>query len=290
MSRQPAIEDRIRALPCWRGLVDIEPLPGGLTNMNMLVRCEGQSFVARFGIDTPAHGIDRGVEALVSAAAARIGLAPGLVFAGDGFLVFHHVAGRTLSAADLGREPYLGRTVDRLRRCRDEMPIACDFALPDRRPIPILKGYLAQLAAPSHRWHGAAAPIEPRLKGLSQRLAGRPVGFAHNDIHAGNLIDDGSRLWLIDWEYAGAGDPLVDLASLINNSDLEPMDEVRAAELWLGRAPDAAFMAELADLRLAAALRDLLWGYVQDGLAGGLADYIAINRRRVDRCAAQARL
>jgi len=270
----------IRALPCWRGLITIEPLPGGLTNHNHLVTCGGERFVVRQGFDSPAHGIDRRTEAAISAAAARAGLAPPLVHAGAGFLVLRHIEGRTLEAGDLSNGAGLAKAVELLRLCRDRMPAFCDFALPDRRPIRLLDQYAATLAMPHHPRHRAFLRHEPSLAILRDRLAARPSGFAHNDVHAGNLIDDGERLWLVDWEYAGAGDPLLDLASLANNG-LVPGEAVAGmVRAWSGSA-EGDSIAAFPALRLAAALRDLYWGYVQDGLAGGLADYIAVNEGRV---------
>jgi len=283
MAKQPILDDSIRALPCWRGPIAIEPLPGGLTNRNYLVTCRGERFVVRRGFDCPAHGIERVAEAAISAAAARASLAPPLIYADAGFLVLRHIDGRTLRAEDLSRGEGLAKAITLLRQCRDSMPAFCDFALPDRRPIRLLDHYAGVLAAPGHRWHAAFRRHEAALASLREPLAARPQGFAHNDVHAGNLIDDGARVWLIDWEYAGAGDPLLDLASLANNG-LVAADTVDGmVRAWSDGAGDT--IASFPALRLAAALRDLFWGYVQDGLTGGLDAYISANEQRVAKCA-----
>ena len=64
----------IRALPIWRGPVEIEPLPGGITNQNYLVSEQGRRVVVRYGGDIPVHGVMRFNElaAAKAAAAARI--------------------------------------------------------------------------------------------------------------------------------------------------------------------------------------------------------------------------
>jgi thiamine kinase-like enzyme len=41
------------------------------------------------------------------------------------------------------------------------------------------------------------------------------VALCHNDLHHLNILDDGKRLWIVDWEYGGCGDPLFDLASFL---------------------------------------------------------------------------
>jgi thiamine kinase-like enzyme len=68
---------------------------------------------------------------------------------------------------------------------------------------------------------------------------------SHNDVNPRNILFDGARLWLIDWESAYRNDPLVDAAILLDN--LAPSPELAAVLLraWLGRAPDAARLADI---------------------------------------------
>jgi aminoglycoside phosphotransferase (APT) family kinase protein len=72
---------------------------------------------------------------------------------------------------------------------------------------------------------------------------------SHNDVHPGNLLFDGQRLWLIDWESAYRNDPMVDLATLIDSFAFSPELEAILVKTWLGRAPDEAFYRRLATVR-----------------------------------------
>ena len=72
---------------------------------------------------------------------------------------------------------------------------------------------------------------------------------SHNDAHSGNLLFDGQRLWLIDWESAYRNDPVVDLATLIDSFGFSPDLETILVKSWLGRAPDEAFYKRLATVR-----------------------------------------
>src|SRR6185312_9907869 len=90
---------RIRGLALWRGPIVPAILPGGLSNRNYVVRDGGDAYVVRLvGGDDPAHGIVRAREVAVSRAAHRAGLAPELVLAEPGLLVFRLIAGRALTA------------------------------------------------------------------------------------------------------------------------------------------------------------------------------------------------
>jgi aminoglycoside phosphotransferase (APT) family kinase protein len=72
---------------------------------------------------------------------------------------------------------------------------------------------------------------------------------SHNDAHRGNLLFDGQRLWLIDWESAYRNDPMVDLATLIDSFELSPDIATILVTNWLGRAPDESFHERLTTVR-----------------------------------------
>lgn len=60
----------------------------------------------------------------------------------------------------------------------------------------------------------------------------------HNDLLPRNLLFDGARLWLIDWESAYSSDPLVDVATALDNFAPSPGLEEMLLRAWLGRAVD----------------------------------------------------
>ena len=72
---------------------------------------------------------------------------------------------------------------------------------------------------------------------------------SHNDPHPGNIVFDGKRLWLIDWETAYRNDRLVDVAILTLYLAASPELEGMLLKSWLGRAPDRALRARLILMR-----------------------------------------
>jgi aminoglycoside phosphotransferase (APT) family kinase protein len=72
---------------------------------------------------------------------------------------------------------------------------------------------------------------------------------SHNDVHPGNFIFDGQRLWLIDWESACRNDLMVDLAIMIDSFGFSSDHEATLVQRWLGRAPDQNFYRRLATVR-----------------------------------------
>jgi aminoglycoside phosphotransferase (APT) family kinase protein len=64
-----------------------------------------------------------------------------------------------------------------------------------------------------------------------------------------NILFDGERLWMIDWESAYRNDPLVDVAIMLDNLAAPAGLEEELLHCWLGRAPDAGLRERLARMR-----------------------------------------
>jgi hypothetical protein len=106
------------------------------------------------------------------------------------------------------------------------------------------------------RGSGMFAPglLDPHLEGFERIRAVYPMNPAasvssHNDPNPRNIIFDGARLWLIDWETAYRNDPLVDAAILLDQLAATPGRVEAFLQAWLGAAPDAALRARLVLMR-----------------------------------------
>jgi len=108
----------------------------------------------------------------------------------------------------------------------------------------------------------------PHLLEIAQSLESR-VGevslvFGHNDLLAANFIDDGERIWLIDWDYAGFNSPLFDLGGLASNSELSPTLEARLLELYFESEPSEELFGRYRAMKCASLLRESMWSMVSE--------------------------
>jgi aminoglycoside phosphotransferase (APT) family kinase protein len=83
---------------------------------------------------------------------------------------------------------------------------------------------------------------------------------SHNDILPRNLLFDGERLWLVDWESAYCNDPVVDMATMLDNFAPSPELEEVLLQAWLGHPPDRSLRDRLELMR---ALTRLFYAGVQ---------------------------
>jgi thiamine kinase-like enzyme len=263
--------DRVAALSCWSGAVTCEALAGGLTNRNYLVRDGDEQFVARLCDDRQFLGIDRRNERLCQIAACEAGVAPEVTHFEQGMLVSRFLNARTLADDDLQELALLLRLAQIIRqihsasdRLTGELLFFC--------PFQTVRTY-TQTA----RDHGAVLPpdidqLVEDSRMLSHRMSPFRPTLCHNDLLAANIMDDGERLWLVDWEYAGIGNPLFDLAGASANAGLSDQLEVHFLEAYAGSVTDA-LLHEVRILKTASLLREALWAVIQTVMSDLDFDY-----------------
>ena len=280
---------RAAGLPCWHGVVEPRPLAGGITNTNFVVTDRGERFVVRVGEDIPVHGVMRFNELAAARAAHAAGLSPEVVHAEPGAFVMRFVEGPTFAAEDVRRPENLARIVELVRRCHREMPRHYRGPALVFWVFHVLRDYAHTLEAGASRM----APELPRLMAVAERLeaAVGPVEivFGHNDLLAANFIDDGDRLWLIDWDYAGFSSPLFDLANLASNNELTPDQEAALLQAYFGRPAGDRLRRSYGAMKCASLLREAMWSMVSEihaTLDFDFVAYTAENLARFDRALA----
>lgn len=272
---------RARQLPCWQGPVRPRPLPGGLSNHNFTVEDRGAKFVARIGGDMPAHNVMRFNEASCARAAAAAGIGPRVVHAEPDALVIDYIDGRTLDAAAVRAE--LPRIVATLQRLHGDATGRLRGPVLAFSVFHVARHYGRLLEARGSRY---AAEL-PRLLDAARRLetaAGASnIALCHNDLLAANFIDTGCALYLIDWEHAGLGAPLFDLANLASNSDFPAALEREMLQRYFGAPADAALWRRYKALRAASHLREALWSMTAEITSDIDIDYAAYTAANLEK-------
>jgi thiamine kinase-like enzyme len=280
-----AAEQRAANLSIWKGAVTPERLGGGITNLNFVVADAGERYVVRVGDDIPVHHVLRFNEAAASRAAYAAGISPEIVHTEPGVLVLRFVEGATLTADDIRDPARLGRIVPLVRRVHREMPLHLRGPLLAFWVFHVIRDYAHTLREGGSRH----APLLPELLETAARLE-RDVGpvdvvFGHNDLLPANFIDDGERVWLIDWDYAGFNSPLFDLANLASNAGMDPEAERVLLTAYYGHASDAATRRSYGAMKCASLLREAMWSMVSEIHSTLAFDYAAYTEDYMQRLA-----
>jgi thiamine kinase-like enzyme len=271
-------------LSCWSGPVDPEPVVGGITNANFVVRDRGESFFVRIGDDIPVHGIWRWNELAASRAAHAAGISPQVVHAEPGAIVLRFIEGRTLTAEDLrGHRDTLARAIRLVRRCHREIGTHHEGPAVLFWVFQVLRSYVATLRRARSRHSPALDRLETIAAELEAVVGEIEITFGHNDLLAANFIDDGDRLWLVDWDYAGFNSPLFDLGGLASNNELDQDEEHWMLEAYFEAPTSDALWQRYSAMKCASLLRETMWSMVSELHSTVDFDYAAYTERNLTR-------
>jgi thiamine kinase-like enzyme len=263
----------------------VKALAGGITNRNFKVTFGGTDYVVRLpGKDTEKLGIDRYAECSANKRAAELGIAPKVaaLIPDPQCLVTFFIDGRPAEADELRSPEGLAEVATSLRAFHDSgEQLSTDFD-----SFKVVERY-AETAEQS----GVELPegYKPALK--CARSIQRSLGSggehtpvpSHNDLLAGNFLHDGSRLQIVDWEYAGMGDRYFDLGNFAVNNELDEEAEARLLEAYFGEPPDSRRGATLRVMRYMSDFREAMWGVVQSGISELDFDFAGYARKHFDR-------
>ena len=256
----------------WPGGVDsVEVLGGGITNHNFRVSVGGERYVLRIaGRDTAVLGIDRRIEHEASLAAAALGIGPEVVafVEPEGYLVTRFLEG------EVGRVS-ADEAAPLLRRFHDGPPIPGRFDA-----FRVADGYAR---TPGVSLPPAYARAKETADRIERRLGERPSVPCHNDLLAANFIHGDGRLWIVDWEYAGMGDPAFDLANFAVSNGLDGDGDRLLLGAYGGGDRDAHVL-----LRYVSDYREAMWGVVQQAVSELDFDFAGYAEEHFERLARTA--
>ena len=255
-------------------------LDGGITNRNFRVTFGDDDYVVRRpGKDTELLGIDRTAERLANEAAARLGIAPAVAIALEDCLVTRYVSCRPIGAGELAEG--VEELARDLRAFHD-----CGAQLPSRFFVPELLEHYAAIV----RARGGVVPGEYDeavlvVARICDAVAPADLRPCHNDLLRGNVIraSANGRLMIVDWEYAGMGDPRFDLGNLsVNNAFDEATDE-RLLRAYYDEPPSQARRAALKLMRVLSDAREAAWAVVQAQISELDFDFESYGREHLER-------
>jgi thiamine kinase-like enzyme len=274
---------RAAALPCWSGKVDPRPLSGGMTNHNFVVEDRGRKLMVRIGEDNLVHGILRWHERAASEAAARAGISPRIIYAEAGALVMEFIDGKTFDEPDIRAN--IERIAPLLRRAHREVGHAMQGATLAFWPFQVNRDYLGRLARENSRHAGKLSRLAALNTDLEAALGPVEIVFGHNDLLPANIIDDGKRLWLIDWDYAGFNTPFFDLGGLASNASFSASETDALLEGYFERPADERMRKGAEIMTIISLLRETLWSMVSEQHAMVAFDYAGYTAKNEERLA-----
>ena len=267
-ARSGAAIERARRLPIWTGAVEPTLLSGGLSNINLTVDDAGQRYVIRVGEDEPYFGVSREHELQAFRAAHAAGVAPEVVYAEPGLMVIRFIEGRSLLPADVREPECLAKVARLFRRLHREAHKHLESPGFMFWPFQHHRSYIRLLDQHSdrlyERWRDMLPGLSAANEELERAMGPATIVFGHNDLNPQNIIDDGERLWFVDWEFAGFVMDLFDIGVLAMNIEIGPGETDFFLENYVDASATDELRYRLAAAKVVAALRETTWSFVSE--------------------------
>lgn len=276
-------ENKIKSLPIWKNLENIEPLEGGITNLNFLVSDSGSKSVVRLGSDIPEHLVYRSNEIIVSEAAYQIGVSPKLIYNEPGVLVLEFIESKTLEPKTVREN--LNKIVPIIRKIHDEIPNKLSGQPQIFWVFYVIKYYSNYLLKNNSSHISLIPSLLKKAEKLEKLSSPREIVFGHNDLLAANFLDDGSKIWVVDWEYGGFNDPLFDIGGLSSNNDLDENLENEVLEMYFKEKPSKDLIIKYNAMKTASLLRETMWSMVSEitsKIEFNYAEYTSDNLKKFE--------
>ncbi|MGI9085070.1 MAG: phosphotransferase [Aeromicrobium sp.] len=279
----PALEQLFDRIPSLADQPrEIEELSGGLTNLNLKVTTPKGVFVARCSrSDTSLLGIDREAEHANTRSAELAGVgAPVVEFRPDlDVLVIGFIDGRSFENEDLRKPDALTRVAEACRTLHAGPRFVGDFDMFTRQATYLASVIDGAFGLPDD--YGDFAAQFQQIRAALAVNAG-PTVPCNNDLLAGNFVDDGEKLWLIDYEYSGNNDPFFELGNTWTECELDDDHLTELVDAYVGHHS----AEKIARTRLQATVSRYgwsLWGYIQAATSDQNFDFHGWGQERFEK-------
>ncbi|WP_298850240.1 phosphotransferase [uncultured Ruegeria sp.] len=273
----------ISALPIWQGGIEATPLTGGITNVNYKVTDDSGAYVVRIGDDIPLHQVMRFNELAASKAAHAAGLSPTVVHSSGDLTVLEFIESRTLTEEAVRHPDMLPRVLDLAKACHTEVPKHLRGPSLVFWVFHVIRDYAATLTERGSTHAGLIPELVQTGNTLEAEAGPYDMVFGHNDLLCGNFLDDGQRLWLIDFDYAGFNSPLFDLGGLASNNGLSFEQEDWMLETYFQTSVTDDLRHRYTAMKCASLLRETMWSMVSEITSDIDFDYAAYTAENLAR-------
>jgi len=256
--------ERFNKIALLKARTSIKELSGGLTNRNFLIETPADKYVARVSSNSSDFlSIDRGSEFINTTIAGKGGVGAEVLdyIPGEGLLLISYISGKTFGADDVAAN--LPRIATSLRNLHALEPFDHEFNMFNTQ-----SNYFKIVKEQGFRVPDGYVDFEPMVAQIKKAFEVLFEGLVpcNNDLLPGNFIDDGKKIWLIDYEYSGNNDACFEIGNVWAEAfqPIEALEELVTAYYGAHR-PDKVARAWL--WALMAKYGWTLWASIQDSVS-----------------------
>ena len=260
---------------------------GGLTNLVYRIETNHEKLIVRIPGEGTSDYIDRATELHNAQAAQAAGVSPEILWADgeSGVMISRCIEAETMTGAGFksrkGSPARAGVALAGLHNSGQEFRFRFEL-------FSMIDDYLEILAGKDTDLPEGYGDVVKAAQPVKKVLADNPAPLApcHCDPLCENFLDDGDRMWIIDWEYSGMNDPLWDLGDLSVEGGFDDAQDMEMLRAYFATEPTAAQVGRMVIYKAMCDLLWTLWGLIQHADGNPAEDFWAYSVERFERCKA----
>ena len=253
------LKNQLNSLNLFEGNIAIEDLKEGMNNSTYLISDKNNKFIVKIGQslvdfrDNPLHEIE------ASKAANTVNVAPKIIYGEAGILIFEFIKSKTLTSKEIRQKDTLKKVISLIKIVHEEVnnyfngPTSTSWYFSSiTKSIKILKNKKSLYSKKLDKF------IED-YKMIKKAVGSHKIVFTHNDLVGENILNDGKRLWFIDWEFSGYNFAILDLANLSKNNQFNEDEDNFMLSEYFKNTISLSLRYNFQALKCAALLREIMW-------------------------------
>ena len=277
------IKKKLETLSIWKNNISLEVLKGGWTNNTYLVTDDNKKYVAKIGGDKKNFGIIRSNEIQAHRAAYQADISPKLLYYKKDISIYEYINYKILTLQDINQEKYLLKLINLIKIIHNEVfnylknpnSFLSIFQMIDNK-FHALKKY-------NNPYNDKLNDLIEDYKFFQSETKSHKIVFTHNDFYYKNILYDGKKFWIIDWEYSGFNPNILDLANLSRNIGLNKNEENFILEGYFGASITSKLRKAFQAIKIISSLNLVIWWMLAEIQSKKSIDYKSITKENIER-------
>ena len=275
------IKKKLEILSIWNNNISVEVLEGGWTNDTYLVTDDNKKYVAKIGGDKKDFGIIRSNEIQAHRAAYEANISPRLLYNKKEIAIYEYINNKILNLQDLREEKNLLKLINLIKIIHNEVFNYLKNKNSFHNIFQIMNYKFDILKKYKSPYNDKLHDLIEDSKFFQSETKSHKIVFTHNDFYYKNILYDGKKFWIIDWEYSGFNPNILDLANLSRNIGLNENEDNFILEEYFRSPITSKLRSGFNAIKLISILNEVIWWMLAEIKSKKNIDYKSITEEKI---------
>ena len=254
----------LKTLSIFKDEIVLERLGRGLSNYSFLLNNNKKKFVVKFLNDLKLFHTTHIQEVAANNAAYEVGIAPKIMYHDKKVIIFEYIQSQSLTVEEIKEKKILKHLIYSLKIIHKKIPLYFRGPAMITWNFHSIRDYV-RILTKMNSLHIDKLKIYIKDVNIFENISSPfEIVFTHGDFFLSNILNDGKKLWFIDWEFSGFNSPLNDLANIAKHGKLNPEEENFILEQYYKDSFSSKLMCQLNIIKCASIIREILWSMIAE--------------------------